>query len=89
MVWARPFPVVMKNAVSAAKQAADKFGNGTGKSYPFDKLPRQAGAGRAGSQGLKRLRENSPLCRPFGTRFAWNPSRHSRAGLQIVPSLRD
>jgi hypothetical protein len=25
----------------------------------------------------------------FGTRFAWNPTRHSRAGLQIVPSLRD
>jgi hypothetical protein len=24
-----------------------------GKAYPFDKLPRPAGAGRAGSQGLK------------------------------------
>jgi hypothetical protein len=51
------------------------------KTYPFDKLPRQAEAGRAGSQGLKSVRENSPLSRPFGTdasgdlRFFSTPSK--------------
>jgi hypothetical protein len=30
-----------------------KIRDGTGKTYPFAKLPRQAGAGRAGSQGAK------------------------------------
>jgi hypothetical protein len=29
------------------------------------------------------------LCRPSGTRFGANLPRHSRAGLQSVPSLRD
>ena len=33
---------------------------------PFDKLPRQAGAGRAGSQGLKSLRENPHCVVPSG-----------------------
>jgi hypothetical protein len=36
------------------------------KTYPFDKLPRQAGAGRAGSQGLKSLRENPHCVVPSG-----------------------
>ncbi len=30
------------------------------------------------------------MCRPFGTRFMrFYPTRHYRAGLQAVPSLRD
>ena len=45
-----------------------KIRDGTGKTYPFDKLPRQAGAGRAGSQGLKSVCENQDLrTSPEGT----------------------
>jgi hypothetical protein len=40
-----------------------KIRDGTGKTHPFDKLPQQAGAGRAGSQGLKSVRENLTIAR--------------------------
>jgi hypothetical protein len=45
--------VCLKKCAKSAKTGCGKSRDRTGKTYPFDKLPRQAGAGRAGSQGLK------------------------------------